>query len=103
MNPPPQYLVDYINVYGGISSLLVGVISIIVSAIFFIFGTIVENKTNKALSKIEEQTQTLQKISDLQISRLLDIQEKTNNSLLGSITSSINSSFESSKNSDTSI
>ncbi|NOQ93740.1 MAG: hypothetical protein GQ547_03795 [Methylophaga sp.] len=60
----PQYLIDFVNVYGGITSLIVGFISIFLSVFFFVAAKKHETESAILLTKIDERVETLRTINN---------------------------------------
>lgn len=69
---PSQTLIDIFNVYGGILSIVIGLLSVFISITFFVFGMRTESRTKKVLAEIKTQTDMLQQITAKQLDKLID-------------------------------
>ena len=72
MAPIYNYMVDFFNVFGGITSTILGFLSIFISITFYIYGKKTETDTREALAEIKSQAEALQKLSGKHIDKLLD-------------------------------
>jgi hypothetical protein len=83
---PSQQLIDFVNVYGGIISLVVGVLATALSILFFVLAKKAEKDTAILLETIKGSVDTLKSINDGLLLKAFERLANSNDMMMNKIT-----------------
>jgi len=82
---PPQYLIDFVNVYGGATSLIVGFISIWLSVVFYLSAKTTESKNAELLASIKISVETLNTINNTLLGKAIQHLADSNSKMINAL------------------
>ena len=87
---PSQCVIDFVNIYGSITSLILGIVAILTSFYFAFLASRSERRTLELISRLEEQVNTLRTVNENLLARTVQHITDTNKQLIKGALNAVN-------------